>query len=157
MFRKSLISIMVYTAIVAASGAIAAPSPVTLTSEVKLDKVVTEAGVKKHVLVTPTKVVPGDHLIFTTSYLNTGGKPISNFVVTNPIPKGTALASDGFGNFTSSVDGGKSWGALASLTVADGKGGRRAAQASDVTHVRWVINAIAPSSSGSLEYHATVH
>lgn len=156
MFRKSL---FIFGSLLGAAVASAAPTasgPVSLTSELKLDRVVTEAGVKKHVLVTPSKVVPGDMLIFTTSYRNSGAKTITNFVVTNPIPKGTVLASDGFGNFTASVDGGKSWGQLASLTVADGKGGRRAAQATDVTQVRWVITSIAPGSSGSVEYHAIV-
>ena len=42
------------------------------------------------------------------------------------------------------------------LKVADGKGGTRPAQASDVTHVRWSIASFAPGASGTLEYHAVV-
>ena len=134
----------------------AAASPVALTSDVKLDRVVVTNGVSKHVLTAPTKVVPGDHLIFSTNYHNSGAKPIEHFIVTNPLPSAVTLAGDGYGNFDVSVDGGKSWGKLAALNVSDGKGGRRAAQATDVTHVRWIVPAIAPGASGSLEYHAIV-
>lgn len=134
----------------------AAGNPVTLTSDVKLDKVVVTNGVSKHVLVEPKKVVPGDHLIFSTQYHNNGAKPIQHFIVTNPLPSAVTLASDGYGNFDVSVDGGKSWGKLAALNVSDGKGGQRAAQATDVTHVRWIVPAIAPGASGNLEYHAIV-
>lgn len=134
----------------------AAASPVALTSDVKLDRVVVTNGVSKHVLTAPTKVVPGDHLIFSTKYHNNGTKPIEHFIVTNPLPAAVTLASDGYGNFDVSVDGGKSWGKLAALKVSDGKGGERAAQATDVTQVRWIVPAIAPGASGSLEYHAIV-
>ena len=37
------------------------------------------------------------------------------------------------------MDAGKSWGALASLTVKGEDGKPRAAQGSDVTHVRWKL------------------
>ena len=154
MFTKHLIGFAAMLAF--APAAFAAPSPVTLESKVKLDTVVTEAGQSKHVLVDPVKVVPGNHLVFVTSYHNTGAKPVLNFVVTNPLPGAVVLADDGFGSFVSSVDGGKSWGKLATLRVADGKGGLRGAQATDVTHVRWVVPVIAPGASGSLEYHALV-
>lgn len=140
----------------AAAMAQAAASQVTLTSEIKLDKVVVTNGVSKHVLSTMSKVVPGDHLVFLVKYHNTGVKPAENFVVTNPLNPAVTLASDGYGNFDVSVDGGKSWGKLAALKVSDGKGGQRAAQATDVTQVRWIIPAIAPGASGSLEYHAIV-
>ena len=145
------------TALVPASAmAQAAASPVALTSDVKLDRVVVTNGVSKHVFTAPTKVVPGDHLIFSTKFHNSGAKPIEHFIVTNPLPSAVTLAGDGYGNFDVSVDGGKSWGKLAALTVSDGKGGQRGAQATDVTHVRWIIPAIAPGASGSLEYHAIV-
>jgi len=133
-----------------------AASPVALTSDVKLDRVVVTNGVSKHVLTAPTKVVPGDHLIFSTKYRNNGAQSIQHFIVTNPLPSAVTLAGDGSGNFDVSVDGGKGWGKLATLTVSDGKGGQRAAEATDVTHVRWIIPAIAPGASGSLEYRAIV-
>ena len=119
-----------------------------------MDRTVTENGTTRHVLVRPDKVVPGEHLVFTTSYRNSGTRPIQNFVITNPLPPAVVLADAGDGSV--SVDGGAHWGTLAALTVADGKGGRRPAAPEDVTHLRWIIAQIAPGSAGTVEYHATV-
>jgi uncharacterized repeat protein (TIGR01451 family) len=129
---------------------------VTLSSEVKVDRLITENGQKRHVLMPAIKVVPGENLVFTTVYRNTGAKPADHFVVTNPIPAAVRLSDDGFGGFEVSVDGGRAWGKLSGLSVSDGKGGQRAAQAADVTHLRWVVPTIAPGGSGSLEYHGIV-
>jgi len=140
----------------APSMALAASGPVSLDSSIKLDKVVTENGVSRHVLSEPTKVVPGNHLIFLTNYRNVSPKAVDHFVVTNPLPSAVVLDSTSADGFQVSVDGGKNWGLLAALTVGGANGATRAAQASDVTHVRWVIASIAPGASGSLEYHAIV-
>ena len=136
----------------------AAPaSPVALKGEVKLEKTVVENGVERIALVAPDVVVPGDKLVFSTAYSNTGATPAVNFVVTNALPSGVALAPDAAAaTLAVSVDGGKSWGKLAALKVADGQGGIRAALASDATHVRWTLPVIAPGASGTLKYHAIV-
>ena len=130
--------------------------PVTLHGTVQLEKTVSENGVDKQVLSEPKVVVPGDLLLFSTDYQNTGAKAVTNFVITNPLPSAVTLAADGAGAFDVSVDGGKTWGTLVALKVADGKGGTRPAQASDVTHVRWSIASIAPGASGTVSYHAIV-
>jgi uncharacterized repeat protein (TIGR01451 family) len=129
---------------------------VSLASDVKVERVVVENGEKHTALLPAVKVVPGEKLVFTTVYRNTGAKPADNFVVTNPIPAAVRLADDGFGSFEVSVDGGRQWGRLATLKVGDGKGGSRPAAAADVTHLRWVVATIAPGASGTLEYHGIV-
>lgn len=147
-----------FLAVLAASPAmaLAAGGTVSLDSTIKLDKVVTDKGQTRHELVAPEKVVPGNHLVFMTSYRNNGDKPFDHFVVTNPVPSAVALESVDNGQFDVSVDGGQTWGKLAQLTVAKPGAAPRAAQAGDVTHVRWVIASIAPGASGTLEYHAVV-
>ncbi len=100
--------------------------------------------------------MPGDRLIFSTAYHNTGAMVVKNFVVTNPIPQGVTLASDAKGTLEVSVDDGKNWGRLTMLTVPDGQGGRRPAQASDATHVRWTLATLAAGASGVLTYNAIV-
>ena len=107
-------------------------------------------------MVEPQKVVPGNHLVFITKYRNTGDKPVDHFVVTNPVPSPVALESAGADNFDVSVDGGKTWGKLSGLTVVKPGAAPRAAEAADVTHVRWEIPVIAPGAAGTLEYHAVV-
>lgn len=130
--------------------------PVTLAGDVKVDRVITENGQSRHVLLAPDKVVPGERLVFTTSYRNSGDRPIQNFVVTNPVPPAVVVSDGGDGSALVSIDGGTRWGTLSSLTVSDGKGGKRAAQASDITHLRWTVPLIAPGQTGTLEYSATV-
>ena len=133
------------------------PQPVVLTSDpVKVDKIVVENGKQKHVLTDASVVVPGDHLVFSTQYRNAGTQPVTNFVITNPIPAAVTVAPDSAAALNVSVDGGKTWGRLVALTVPDGKGGKRAAQAGDVTHLRWTLPLVAPGASGKDGYNAIV-
>jgi uncharacterized repeat protein (TIGR01451 family) len=134
----------------------AAPGQVALEGGVQLEKTVVENGQSHVVLSKPDVVVPGDRLLFTTSYANGGAEAVKNFVVTNPLPEAVALAPDAVGSNAVSVDGGKTFGPLAGLTVAAADGSRRAATASDVTHIRWTIPVIAAGASGQVEYHAIV-
>lgn len=134
----------------------AAPAPVELAGDVKVDRVVVENGTKKHVLAEPGVVLPGDTLLFTTTYRNTAKVAIKDFVVTNPLPEAVALAPEGADQLTVSVDGGKTFGKLAALRLTGADGTSRAAQAGDVTHIRWILPILAPGASGALSYHATV-
>lgn len=155
--RKKFLLLGAFVAISYAPAALAqAASPVELKGDVKLDKIVVQNGKEQHQLTEPKVVVPGDRLIFSTAYHNTGAMVVKNFVVTNPIPQGVTLASDATGNLEVSVDDGKNWGLLAMLTVPDGQGGRRPAQASDATHVRWTLATLAAGASGVLTYNAIV-
>ena len=144
-------------AAVTATGAMAqAAQPVELKGDVKIDRLVTENGAARHVLVDPEVVVPGDRLLFSTAYRNAGAAAVRNFVVTNPVPEGVMLAPEGAGTLEVSVDGGKNWGKLAVLAVANGQGGTRPAQSSDVTHLRWTLSTLAPGAQGTLTYNAIV-
>jgi uncharacterized repeat protein (TIGR01451 family) len=134
----------------------AAPGAVVLHGDVKLETTQVENGVEKTVLADPKVVVPGNRLLFSTSYRNNGPSPVQNFVVTNPVPSGIAVSATSASGLIVSVDGGKSWGKLAALTVKDAKGATHPAQANDITHVRWTLASIAPGASGAVVYHAIV-
>ncbi len=129
---------------------------VTLKGDVKLEKSITENGATSVQLLDPTVVVPGDRLLFTTRYRNDGGQPVTNFIVTNPLPPAVVLTAEAAANNEVSVDGGKTWGLLSTLKVSDGQSGMRAALGSDVTHLRWTIATIAAGANGQVEYHAIV-
>lgn len=133
-----------------------AASPVSLSSEIKLVKIVVENGQEKRSFVEPKVVVPGDQLLFAVSYRNTGAAAVEGFVLTNPLPAGVMLAPEGADKLEVSVDGGKTWGKLAALKVTEAATGSRAALASDVTHVRWALAPLAPGSSGSITFNAIV-
>ncbi|WP_309622852.1 hypothetical protein [Novosphingobium sp.] len=144
--------------LIATAPAVAAAqtNPVELIGDVKVDKVVVENGKEKHVLVEPGVVVPGDALLFTTTYRNAGATPIKDFVVTNPLPDAVQLAPQGADQLVVSVDGGKTFGKLTTRRVTGSDGAPRAAVEADVTHIRWVLPVLAPGASGALSYHAIV-
>ncbi len=152
----SIIGMTAFAACTLATPALANPQPVELIGDVKVEKVVVENGKETRSWIKPQVVVPGDRLTFSTQYRNTGANKIDNFVVTNPIPTGVMLAPDGAATLDVSVDGGKTWGKLGALQVADGKGGQRAALHADVTHVRWTLPVLNPGTTGALTYNAIV-
>ena len=111
-----------------------APAPalaadnVALDSAVFVERSVTGADGKPSVVrEEPKLVTPGDKLVFVLSYKNAGTAPADSFVVTNPIPASVSFVASDSPGADFSVDGGKSWGALAALKVkgADGKRSRR--------------------------------
>lgn len=157
--KATLLKALISALIAAGAGSAAtaqAAQPFELVNEAKLDKVTMVDGHEKRALVEPDVVVPGDRLVFTTRYRNNTGQKVENIVVTNPIRPGIALAPDAAGALDVSVDGGKTWGKLAALKVADGQGGERPAASGDVTHVRWVLATVAPGASGALSFNAIV-
>ncbi|MCH8896011.1 MAG: DUF11 domain-containing protein [Proteobacteria bacterium] len=100
-----------------------------------------------------SKVVPGDIVIYTVSFSNTGSEPAENVVITNPVPRhmeyvdGTAFGPGADISF--SIDGGQSWGTPEELVVTAADGTQRPAQASDYTDIRWILrNELQPGAQG---------
>ncbi len=145
-------------AILGLMAAPAAANPVALSNSVFVERVSTDAnGNRKVVLEEPKVVTPGDRLVFVLNYRNASAKPAEKFVVTNPMPAAVQYAEAGDGNAVVSVDGGKSWGALAVLRVPDSDGRQRPARAEDVTHIRWALSAPIPAGgSGKLMFRGIV-
>ena len=94
-------------------------------------------GKTKNTLVAPERVLPGEALVFMLEYKNTGAKPATAFVINNPIPANVIYTGAEQPWAEVSVDGGKTFGQLATLKVAKGDGTMRAALPTDVTAVRW--------------------
>lgn len=157
-FGKMLTALLVFASASIAPAALAqGASPVSLSGDVKAVQTSLDASGREIIeLVEPGTIVPGDRLVFGTDYANTGNEPVNNFVVTNPLPSAVRLAGDADAALVVSVDGGKTWGQLASLTVANADGSTRSATHEDVTHVRWTLETIAPGESGRLEYPAII-
>lgn len=134
--------------------------PVAITSQVQAVKEVTDAGGnKKRTLVDPVTVVPGTPLVVWVRYKNNGTAPVTGFKIDNKIPNSTDFTAfgDNSGWGSVSVDGGKTYGALAALKVAKPDKTLRAALPQDVTHVRWVFpRPIAAGASGTLSFYGVV-
>ena len=151
---KILFALLALLAPVAAFAADA----VSLSSKVFVERVRQEAdGRTAIVREEPGVVTPGDKLVFLLSYRNNGGAPATGFVVTNPIPNSVAFVGGESEGALVSVDGGKTWGALASLRIANADGTSRAAGQADVTHIRWTFaRPIAAAASGQLSFRGVV-
>jgi uncharacterized repeat protein (TIGR01451 family) len=105
----------------------------------------------------PKVVTPGDRLVFELSYKNVGAEPATGFTITDPIPSSVAFAGDETAGAVFSADGGRTWGSLATLRVAQPNGGSRPASFADVTHIRWVLARPIPAgASGSVSFRGVV-
>jgi len=139
-------------------------SPVSLKSTAEVEVVrQNEKGEKeaKRVDAATASVQPGDVVIYTTEYQNTGTKPAENVVISNPIPDQMVYidkSAEGKGaKIEFSVDGGKTYGAMAKLTVKDKDGRVRPALAKDITGIRWTVpGSLAPGGKGVVGYRARV-
>ena len=148
---------LILLAALAAPSVAVAANQVTLQSAVFVEKNVRGTDGKMHAaLSVPKPVFPGDHLLIRLTYHNQGGKPAEGFVVTNPIPASVSFeSSDGGAQY--SVDGGRTWGSLASSRVKGANGAFRDAGPADVTHVRWTFTrAIPAGGTGTLSFHGIV-
>ncbi|HEX8061693.1 MAG TPA: hypothetical protein VF535_00590 [Allosphingosinicella sp.] len=141
-----------------APAAASAADNVSLTSKVLVERVKPGPdGKTVTVREEPGVVTPGDHLAFVLSYRNRGAEPATGFTLTNPIPASVAFIGTDDSSASVSVDGGKTWGKLASLKVANPDGTSRPAVAADVTHIRWSFaQPIAAGSSGELSFRGVV-
>ena len=131
----------------------AAETQIKLESDVMaIVSVTDEGGVTSTKLVEPTEYTPGTKLSFGMNYTNYGDEPATNVTGTNPLNPAVRLAPDADPALLVSVDGGKTFGTLDTLSVAVGDQGTRAATHADVTHVRWTIASIAPGESGRIAF-----
>jgi uncharacterized repeat protein (TIGR01451 family) len=151
---KFLLTLLALLAPVAANAA----NEVSLTSSVFVEKTVPQAdGRTRLVLEEPKVVVPGDKLVFVLNYRNQGVKPATDFVVTNPMPGAVAYQGTPDAGAIVSVDGGKSWGPMATLKVRKADGTFRSAYPEDVTHVRWAMKTPIPvGAAGKLSFRGIV-
>jgi uncharacterized repeat protein (TIGR01451 family) len=148
-----------FLALAAPAAALAAgPEHVTIASHFYVEHARPGPGGATTMVREETKrVTPGDRLIFELSYRNGGAEPATGFVITDPIPAAIAFAGDETAGAIFSVDGGRTWGPLAALRVAQPNGGSRPAGLSDVTHIRWVFTRPIPAgAAGSVSFRGVV-
>jgi uncharacterized repeat protein (TIGR01451 family) len=105
------------------------------------------------------KVVPGNEVVYTMHYRNASVDAAEDVVITNPLPVHMTLMRTGGlppeVSLTFSVDGGRTFGALARLQVPGPDGQPRPATAADCTHLRWnFTRPLAPGETGSVDYVA---
>nr|WP_315459340.1 hypothetical protein [uncultured Sphingorhabdus sp.] len=154
-------SLLILLGIMALSGAsmpVHAANALQLDSDIFVERETINAdGSRTKLLEEPKKVVPGDRLVFVVKFKNTSASTASNFTVTNPLPAAVQFESTSDGQENVSVDGGKSWGRLAQLRVAEAGGALRPAAAADVTHLQWNLSdPLTAGAEGKLIFRGVV-
>ena len=155
---KYIIQAFTAIAILASASMSLAATPLQLSSDVFVERIVARGdGTKTVVLEKPKMVTPGDNLVFVVKYKNISATTANNFVVTNPLPAAVTFDGTSDGLEVVSIDGGKNWGFLGNLRVAKEDGATRAAQRSDVTHIKWNLNQpLTAGAEGKLIFRGVV-
>lgn len=102
---------------------------------------------------------PGDTVLYTLTYTNSGDETATNIKIDNPIPEGNRyLPNSAWGNDSDlffSIDGGTSFKKASALTYqVDGK--THTAAPEKYNAVRWVIKSIPAGTSDSVGFSAVV-
>ncbi len=158
-----LSTLMLFVLLCAPSLALAKPD-VVISMKAEKETVVIEDDKEVIKIVPATEITPGETIIYTLTYTNSGDEAATNVVVDNPVPQGTIYlpntVTTAGAEATFSIDGGKTFKQPALLTYrvkkTDGTTDERAATPEDYTHIRWNITTIAPAQSGELSYRAKV-
>ncbi|MBN8809333.1 MAG: hypothetical protein J0I47_14010 [Sphingomonas sp.] len=155
MFKPFPLAIVAAAAV---STAAIAAGPLQVTSKILAEHRARAAdGTTSETLVAAAKVVPGTRVVFVLEYRNTGRQPLANIVFDNPVPRGIAYRGPAPNSPAPevSVDG-KTYGALAALSVRTPAGARPAGP-DDVTHVRWrLARPLAPGAQGQFAFQAVL-
>lgn len=106
---------------------------------------------------------PGEEIIYTLSYANTGTESAKNVVVSDPIPEGTSYvpgSASELGDLTFSIDKGKSFKNPTLLTyeTKDNKGmtQKKVAVPEEYTDIRWTIATLAAGEKGSVRFRVKI-
>ena len=161
LFNLSLAALLAGSIGLSTFGLTAYAAGVEFTNKAEVDITTIKDGKKEVKRVPAKKVAPDGEVIYTTTFKNTIDKPISNIMVTNPIPANMLYTADSAMGantvITYSVDGGKTYDVPEKLTVAGKEGKQRSAQAADYTHIRWVYKGdLATGKSSDISFKARV-
>jgi len=136
----------------------AADVALTTTAQ-KIEKFTAPDGAVATRLIPAQKVLPGDDVRYTITFVNGGDKPVDagTVVVTNPVPEHTHyIADSAFGSGTTitySVDGGRTFHPAADLMVVR-DGVKVPATAEDYTTIRWKFApALAPAAQSFVSFN----
>ena len=122
---------------------------------------VAKDGTKHTDIVPADHVLPGTEVIWNVNYEIVGTTPVTNAVITDPIPQNMVYvagsAAGDKSDITFSVDGGKTWATADKLQVKNPDGSLRVALPKDYTAIRWILQGtLAPGAKGTVTFHAVL-
>lgn len=146
-----------------ASAALALGASAELTASQTVERVIMiteEDGSVTTTLVPAVTVVPGETLAYSLKWENIDADPAENAVFTVPVPaevvyvEGSAV--DDTATVMFSADNGETF-AIREALMVDSADAKKAADAGDITHVRWTYaEKVTGNSSGTLVYQAVL-
>lgn len=153
----ALTKTLLATAVLMGSGTAYAEN-LALNSRIFVETQVKQAdGTLRTQLVPAKRAVPGDTLVVMVDYRNATSSPATNVTVTNPVPTAIAYRSSHDDGAQVSIDGGRNWGKLEDLRIANRDGTVRHASPEDVTHIRWrFASAIPAGGTGKVSFRGVV-
>ena len=119
-------------------------------------------GLEVSRLVPIDSAMPGDVVIYTITYTNTGSDVVENVVITDPLPTAVQYVPDSVSgaagaDFAVSVDGGQNFSAPTEALVVRQDAEPRPAKPGDYTHLRWVLaDPISPGASGFVRFRTRI-
>lgn len=164
MREKAIVITLLFALLLLPISAIAAGNVDVKIKAEKLTMVLKD-GKKVTKAVPTSKFQPGDTIQYTITYANNASEPVTEAVINDPIPAGTAYINDsamGEGaDITFSIDNGKSFQkpTLLFYEVDSGKTKKeqKVASPDQYTNVRWTLKStIAPKGSGKVSFRVKV-
>ncbi|MBJ6748908.1 DUF11 domain-containing protein [Geomonas anaerohicana] len=161
--NKYLVAATVALALTSMPLAVWAQPKVTIAIKAEKEVNVTAKGKQVKKRVAAKGVQPGEEIIYTLSYVNSGTEAAKDVVISDPIPTGTAYipgsASDA-DDLTFSIDKGKSFKKPTLLTYelkgSGGKMEKKVAAPEEYTDIRWTIPQIPAGGKGSVNFKVKV-
>lgn len=164
MNERFKLRLLLAAAIVWLPSAALAKANVVVAIKAEKEVVVTENGREVRRIVEATDILPGEVVTYTLNFTNNGDEIAKDVVISNQIPGETAYmagsATEGNGDLTFSIDGGKNFKKPALLTfevtLPNGTKEKRLAASDQYSHIRWIIPVLPPQAKGSVSFKAKV-
>lgn len=154
---KSL-SILAALALLTSPLAAWAQPKVAISIKAQKEVTVTVKGKQVKKKIAAKGVQPGDEVIYTLSYVNSGSEAAKDVLITDPIPVGTTYipgSASETGELTFSIDKGKSF-KKPTLLIYEVNGEKKVASPDEYTDIRWTLPSVEAGGKGSVNFKVKV-
>lgn len=136
---------------------------VSITIKAEKEVSVTAKGKQVKKRIAAKGVQPGEEIIYTLNYVNSGTDAAKDVIISDPIPAGTSYipgSASETGDLSFSIDKGKTFKKPTLLTYevkgSTGKAEKKVASPEDYTDVRWTIPQVPAGGKGAVSFKVKV-
>lgn len=139
----------------------AAQDAIELKSIAEKEVTVLVNGKKETKRTVVSKALPGEEIIYTTTFKNTLDKAAGDIVITNPVPNDSIYSGGSAAGknttITFSIDSGKTFSTPDKLTIKTADGKLQPAKPADYTHLRWIYQGeLGVGKVGEVSFRAVI-